>query len=137
MGEGAGGCCVAARNHGRGTVREAHVGGTRGKRHLAADDSRSAHLGAGGTHHVVEASALEIAGRDRADAIPIASISIYVGNIYVANIHRTVEAAVAIVAASPPGVEDLERRQGAPAHVAETEPATSKAEETDQCGRPI
>src|ERR1035437_4374330 len=140
MGEGAGGCCVAARNHGRGAVREPHICGTRGKRHLAADDSRSAHLGAGSAHHVVEASALEIAGRDRADAIPIASISIYVGYIYVSNIHRTVEAA-ASVATSPPGVENLERRQGTPAHVAKTEPdtkpTTSKPEETDQRGRPI
>src|ERR1019366_1142018 len=140
MGEGAR-VCVAARDHGGGAVRKAHVGGTRSKRHLAADDPRSAHLGAGGTHHVVEASALEIAGRDRADAIAVASISIYVVYICVGNIHRTVEATVAIVPASPPGVEDLERRQGTPAHVAKTEPdtkpTTSEPKETDQRGRPI
>src|ERR1035438_2957002 len=65
----------------------------------------------------------------------------YVVYIYVGNIHRTVEAAVARVAASPPGVEDLERRQGTPAHVAKTEsatkPTTSKPEEAHQRGRPI
>src|ERR1035437_5434788 len=114
---------VAARDHGGGAVRESPICGTRIKRHLAADDARRAHLGAGGTHHMVEASALKIACRDRADAISVASISIYVVYIYIGNIHPTVEAA-ARVAASPPGVEDLERRQGTPAHVAKAEPAT-------------
>src|ERR1035438_7407543 len=48
---------------------------------------------------------------------------------------------MAIVAASPPGVEDLKRRERTPAHVAEaesdTEAAASVAEEADQRGRPV
>src|ERR1039457_3978456 len=89
MREGAGGCCVAARNHGGGAVREAHVGGACGKRHLAADDPRSSHLGAGGTHHVVEASALEIPRSDRADAISVVRISINICDVYIGTIPHT------------------------------------------------
>src|ERR1035437_5038993 len=52
-----------------------------------------------------------------------------------------VEAAVAIEAASPPGVEDFEWRERYPAHVAKSEPDTkptaSEAEEADQRGRPV
>src|ERR1035437_2082489 len=67
---------IAARDHGSLTVREALVGGTRGKRHLPPDDACRTDLSAGGTHHVIEATVLEIVGRDGANAISVVRISI-------------------------------------------------------------
>jgi hypothetical protein len=72
------GVLAAARDHPSLAVREALICGTGGERHLAADDARRADLGTAGAHHVIEAAALEIVGRDRTNAISVVGISIYV-----------------------------------------------------------
>src|SRR5208283_2423731 len=109
----------------------------------ATDHSRRGELRRGRPHDVGTAPVLEVMYGKAGGAICHTCIAIGVSNIYASNIHGTADVSGgAVVAPSPPWVEDFIRRQRHPTDVAEAKAdpeanSTAEAEESDQRRRPI
>ena len=135
-----------------GTVRNARhraaripqTRGARRHRQLAAHQASLMHLGAGSPRDIAESSLPEIRRGNRRNTVGHTRVSIYVCDIYVGNIHATVEesgiAKTGIEPTAPPRIKGLKRRQRDPSDIPEPETyayAWPESKETHQRGRPV
>jgi hypothetical protein len=118
---------AALRNVSDAAVGKLQVAARRRDRHLPADESRFAHLIAREPRDITEPAAMEIVVPNPGYSVTEARIPVYVCDIYISNVNVSVESA-AVIAAPPPRVEGLIRRERHPTDIAKAEPDTPAAE---------
>jgi hypothetical protein len=94
----------SARNHRGLAIRKSLVGGTAPEGHLPTDGAHVVDPVSAGARDVVEAAVLEIVATHGRDSVTEARVSIGINYVYVGNIDVSIEAAIAIVPPTPPGV---------------------------------
>src|SRR5213079_916183 len=102
------GILTGSRNVGYLAVRKPHISVIRRKWHLSANQTGVADLVAIYPHDAIETPVLEIMCSHPTNTVPGSRISIYIVDVYVGDIHRTVEVIpAAIIASAPPGTKDF------------------------------